>query len=214
MSQTPRRITATIDEVVERVRAMIVPGRRRVLAIVGSPGAGKSTLCEAIERGLGDQVVVAGMDGFHLDNPILLSRGRREDKGAPDTFDVDGYLAMLRRLVAAEEAITYAPRFDREIETSIGSAIAVPRDVPLVVTEGTYLLQPTGGWELVKDLVDEVWFLDLPTDVRQGRLLDRRLGHGDDEEHARDWVLRVDQATADRVDATMDRADLIVTILD
>lgn len=212
--EQPPRISATVGQLVDRVRTLIEPGRRRILAIVGSPGAGKSTLCEALERDLGDHLVVAGLDGFHLDNPILERRGRRENKGAPDTFDVDGYVSMLRRLAAAEEEITYGPRFDREIETSIGSAIAVPRDVPLVVTEGTYLLQPTGGWEKVKPEVDEVWFLDLPTDVRQGRLLNRRLGHGDDEVHARDWVLRVDQATADLVDATMNRADLIVTIVD
>lgn len=212
--EQPPRISATVEQLVDRVRTLIEPGRRRILAIVGSPGAGKSTLCEALERDLGDHLVVAGLDGFHLDNPILERRGRRENKGAPDTFDVDGYVSMLRRLAAAEEEITYGPRFDREIETSIGSAIAVPRDVPLVVTEGTYLLQLTGGWEKVKSEVDEVWFLDLPTDVRQGRLLNRRLGHGDDEVHARDWVLRVDQATADLVDATMNRADLIVTIVD
>ena len=213
-SHAAPRISATIPELVERARALAERGSRTILGIVGSPGAGKTTLCTAIESALGDDVVVVGMDGFHLDNPILIERGRREDKGAPDTFDVAGYLSLLRRLGEATEPITYGPRFDREIETSIGSAIPVPQTVPLVITEGLYLLREEEGWEEVRGLVNEMWYLELPDAVRQDRLLRRRLGHGDNEEHARDWVMRVDQASADRVAKTKHRADLIIEVLD
>ena len=210
----PEVRTVTMSQVVELATELVTPGTRRILGIVGAPGAGKSTVSAALEQALGPDTVVAGLDGFHLDNPVLEARGRRESKGAPDTFDADGYAALLRRLAAAEEPITYAPRFDREIETSIGSAIAVPREVPLVITEGTYLLREDGGWAQVRGLLDTVWFLDLPTRERQRRLLNRRLGHGDNETHARDWVMRVDQASADLVEATKHRADIILSLVD
>ena len=90
------------------------------------------------------------MDGFHIADALPAADGRRERKGAPDTFDVDGYLALLRRLKEPDR-IVYAPRFDRAIEDSIAAAIAVPAGVPLVITEGNYLLH----WPEVRAALDE-----------------------------------------------------------
>lgn len=206
----------TLSRLVENARTLARRGRakRVLLGIVGAPGSGKSTLSGAIAETLGADTVVVGMDGFHLDNPVLEAMGRRQDKGALDTFDVDGYVALLERLRKAEEPITYGPRFDRSLEMSIGSAIGVADTVPLVVTEGLYLLQDTDGWERVKPLLDEVWFVELDDAERQTRLINRRLGHGDDPEHAADWVKRVDQANAERVNRTRNRADRRVYITD
>mgnify|MGYP001423362355 CR=1 FL=1 len=196
MSEQPPVIPATLADLVWRARALVGAGERRVLGIVGAPGAGKSTVCAALEEQLGDGAVIVGMDGFHLDNPVLEARARRQAKGAPDTVDVPGY-------------VTYAPRFDREIETSVGSAVPVVNTIPLVVTEGLYLLHDDGGWEQVRPLQDEVWYLEVPTEERQRRLIGRRIGHGDSVADATDWVLRVDQANADVVEASKRNADHI-----
>src|SRR2546423_8559252 len=114
---------------------------RRILGITGAPGAGKSTLARRLVDALSGAAVLVGMDGFHLAQAELERLGRAQRKGAPDTFDGHGYLALLRRLRAAPAGVTvYAPRFDRELEEPISGAIPVPADLPLVITEGNYLL--------------------------------------------------------------------------
>ena len=87
------------------------------------------------------------MDGFHLANVELERLGRRGRKGAPDTFDSAGYVALLRRLLAqADDEIVYAPEFRREIEEPIANAIPVFAPTQLVITEGNYLLLDDGPW--------------------------------------------------------------------
>jgi pantothenate kinase len=207
-------LTATTAELCARARRLASRGERTLLGIVGTPGAGKSTTCDAIERELGEEAVIVGMDGFHLDDAVLESLGRRGRKGAPDTFDVAGYVSLLERLRRAEEEVTYAPRFDRSLETSIGSAVPVPRSVPLVVTEGNYLLHRTGGWEAVRPLLDEVWFLDVPEAERVRRLVERRMSFGETVEQARAWVHGVDEPNAAVVLAGRDAADLVVHVVE
>ena len=58
--------------------------------------------------------------------------------------------------------MVYAPEFLREIEEPIAGAVAVPRDVPLVITEGNYLLVDDGPWAEVRPLLDEAWFVTTP----------------------------------------------------
>ena len=93
-----------------------------------------------------DLAAFVPIDGFHLSNPTLISWGRRDRKGAWDTFDADGYVHLLRRLRNQEEEIVHAPDFDRDVDESIGSALPIRPEVPLVVTEGNYLLCDWGGW--------------------------------------------------------------------
>ena len=85
------------------------------------------------------------MDGFHLAQKELVRLGRRDRMGAPDTFDAAGYVALLERVRAARETV-YAPEFRRPPEEPIAGAIAIPPDVPLIVTEGNYLLVEEGDW--------------------------------------------------------------------
>jgi pantothenate kinase len=205
-------VVGTVEELVARGRLLASRGARTVLGIVGAPGAGKSTVCDALEAELGTAAVVVGMDGFHLDDGVLLALGRRGRKGAPDTFDVPGYVSLLHRLRDAREEITYAPRFDRGLEASRGSAVPVPRSVPLVITEGNYLLHDLGGWQDVRPLLDEVWFLDVPADERVRRLIERRLSFGDSPDGARAWVTEVDEANASVVLAGRDRGDVVVRL--
>lgn len=194
-----------------RARGLCQPGERRILGIAGPPGAGKSTLAAAVVAELGIDAVLVPMDGFHLAQAELVRLGRAERKGAPDTFDAAGYAALLRRLRAGEAEAVYAPTFDRHLEEPIAGAIEVPPDVPLVLTEGNYLLLDTGPWAGVRALMDEVWYLDLDNEARVSRLIARHVAHGRSAQAARAWVLRSDEANARLVAATRDRADVVIT---
>jgi pantothenate kinase len=190
---------------------LAVPGSRRLLGITGPPGSGKSALAEQIVAELGGHAILVPMDGFHLANDELHRLGRRNRKGAPDTFDGWGYRATLQRLRKADE-IVYAPRFFREMEESIAGHIPVSPDIPLVVTEGNYLLLDAEPWAGVRELLDEVWYCDLAEDVRLRRLVDRHVAHGKSYEDAFAWSTGTDQRNAEAIRATRDRADVIVRL--
>ncbi|MEU0200111.1 MULTISPECIES: nucleoside/nucleotide kinase family protein [unclassified Streptomyces] len=205
----------TFDDLVRRARALPRDGRRAILGIAGSPGAGKSTLAEHLVRelnGTGDPWVAhVPMDGFHLADAELERLGRRDRKGAPDTFDAAGYAALLGRLRAqADDDTVYAPGFERVLEQPIAGAIPVPPTVRLVVTEGNYLLLETGAWARVRSRLDEVWFCELPEGERVRRLVARHEQFGKSHREAVEWVLRSDERNAELVAATRDRADLVV----
>ena len=196
------------EEAIERARALASRGRRTLLGITGPPGGGKSTLAEAVARELGDRAVLVGMDGFHLAQAELVRLGRRDRMGALDTFDGAGYVALLRRLRLASEEVVYAPEFRRSIEEPIAGAIAVPPEVPLVVTEGNYLLL----WDEVRALLDEAWYVEMDETTRLEWLIARHIEFGKTPDEARAWVMRSDQANAEIVAATRGRADLVVRL--
>jgi len=198
-----------LDELVQRARALAVPGQRHILGIVGPPGAGKTTLAEAVCQALGGEAILVPMDGFHLSNDDLDRIGLRDRKGAPATFDAVAFLALLRRLRDAREPATLAPRFDRHADAAVPDAIAIPREVPLVVTEGNYLLLPDEPWVAIRCLLDEAWYLR-SDETRVERLIRRHVEHGKAPDHARDWVQRSDEANARLIERTEDRADLVI----
>ena len=197
----------------ERARALAGQGDRRVLGIAGAPGGGKSTLASALVGALGsDTARLVGMDGFHLAQAELERLGRADRKGAPDTFDASGFTALLRRLRACEDAVVYAPLFRREIEEPVACAVPVPREVPLVVTEGNYLLVADGEWADVRALLDEAWFVEGDDDRRRDLLIARHIEFGKAPDFAREWVLRSDERNAELVATTRPRADLVVRV--
>jgi pantothenate kinase len=195
-------------------RASALTDRRRILGITGAPGAGKSTLAAALVDALpAGMAVLVPMDGFHLADVQLGALGVRSVKGAPETFDAAGYVALLRRLAGPSAAgVVYAPEFRREIEEPIAGAIAVPASVPLVVTEGNYLLLDSPPWVEVRPLLDEAWFLSLDPDVRMSRLIARHVAFGRSSSQARDRAAGSDQRNADLIEATRTRADLVIEV--
>ncbi|MCX5060008.1 nucleoside/nucleotide kinase family protein [Streptomyces sp. NBC_00452] len=210
----------TFDDLLTRARALVGDGRRAVLGIAGSPGAGKTTLAENLVRELNGAgrpwVAHVPLDGFHLADAELERLGRRDRKGAPDTFDAAGYAALLRRLRENDgqgaDEVVYAPTFERVLEQPIAGAVPVPPTARLVVTEGNYFLLDTGLWPRVRSGLDEVWFCELDERERLRRLIARHEEFGKGHEEAVEWVLRSDQRNAELVAASRERADLVVPV--
>jgi pantothenate kinase len=200
-----------IEPLIARARELAARGPRAILGIAGAPGGGKSTLAAAIAGALGEAAVLVPMDGFHFAQVELVRQGTRDRMGAPHTFDARGYVALLERLRGASETV-YAPAFRREIEEPIAGAIAVPPDVPLVVTEGNYLLVEDGDWGGVRRLLDEAWYVEMEEETRLDWLVARHIEFGKTPDEARAWVMRSDQANADVVAASRGRADLVVRL--
>ncbi len=200
-----------LAELTERARRLAVPGRRRVLGLAGAPGAGKSTLAARLVERLDGLAVLVPMDGFHLAQDELVRLGRAGRKGAPDTFDAAGYVALLHRLRTQQCDVTvYAPAFDRTLEEPVAGSIPVPPGVPLVITEGNYLLHDDGPWAPVRGLLDEAWFLELDEPRRVRRLVERHVRFGKERPHAERWVGDSDEANARLVAPGRDRAHLVV----
>lgn len=193
-----------------RIDDLLAGGGRRLLGIAGSPGAGKSTLAVQVRQAY-PHVAVVPMDGFHLAQTELERLGRADRKGAPDTFDAAGFVALLRRLRDPHPGETvYAPEYRRDLRNGVAGAIAVPADVPLVVVEGNYLLLGTHGFGPVADLLDERWFVAPDDAVRLERLVARHEAFGKAPDAARAWAHGSDERNAVLVAPTAARADVVV----
>lgn len=169
-------------------RVLDTPARemRKMIAVVGAPGAGKSTISAPLTAGLakaGARAAVIPMDGYHLDDRILGPRGDLPRKGAPHTYDVGGFRAMLDRVARGDTV--YIPVFDRSREIAIAGAQEIGADIDTVVVEGNYLLLQDGDWAGIKDRWDISLFLDVPEEVLERRLMARWRDLGMSEDQAR-----------------------------
>ncbi|HEY8869061.1 MAG TPA: nucleoside/nucleotide kinase family protein [Candidatus Limnocylindrales bacterium] len=201
-----------LDELTRRAADLAASGRA-ILGITGCPGCGKSTLAERLVTRLDPEerrVVRVPMDGFHLADAALDRLGRRQRKGAIDTFDAFGYLALLRRIRTGQDNPVYAPDFERVLEQPVAASIAIEPDVRLVVTEGNYLLSGTWPWPGIRELIDEVWYVELDDTVRRDRLVARHAAFGKSQPEARRWVTEVDEPNARQIASTRHLADLLV----
>jgi pantothenate kinase len=191
----------------ERLRTLLGSGQRTLLGLAGPPGCGKSTLAQALQQHFPAVSVIVPMDGYHLANVELARLGRAERKGAPDTFDSAGYVALLRRLrqQLADETV-YAPLYTRELEEGIAGAIPIAASAQLVITEGNYLLMDQGHWGQLTSLLDEVWYVEVDEALRLDRLTARHQQFGRSLDDAQAWVATTDEPNARLIEATRSRA--------
>lgn len=192
-----------------------IPGRRALLGLAGPPAAGKSTMAQRlvaeVRERLGEDVVAyVPLDGFHLANAQLDRLALRTRKGAPETFDADGYVHLLRRLRAERLRPVYAPDFDRLLDEPVAAGLVVPPSARLVVTEGNYLADDGPEWAEVRDLLDELWYVDAPQAVREERLLRRHVRGGRTEEEALAFIAASERVNAARVERTRGRCSRVV----
>ena len=187
------------------------PGRL-ILGVSGEPGAGKTTYAEYLAACCVDAVVV-GLDGFQLSSGAQKRMGRAARGGAPDTFDVEGYLALLRRLRRDDERTVWAPEYRRDLEEPVAGVVAVRPSTRVVVTEGNYLLLPQRHGLEARALCHEVWYVEVPDHVRVERLVGRHRRYGRSKAQARARVtVGVDAENAHVVAGTRDRADVVVRL--
>lgn len=207
----------------DRVERLMRGRRRTVLGVTGPPGSGKSTFARAMTRQLNTtadghsrSIPVAAylpMDGFHLADVQLDRLGLLGVKGAPASFDADGYVNLLERVGRTTDRTVYAPDFGRELEQPVAASIAIEPSVRLVVTEGNYLLVEEEPWNRIMPMLVECWYLEVPHEVCRCRLVARHRRFGKSGPDARNWVDRSDMSNAQLVVGTRYRADLIVSDL-
>lgn len=185
-------------------------GGRVIVGIAGQPGSGKSTLAALIAAAIGDSAAVVPMDGFHLRNTDLIRLERRDRKGAPDTFDVEGFVQLLLKLRNEPQNATKFPEFNRDLDEPVHDACEVRPETTMVIVDGNYLLTQDHGWNAVKPLFDEVWYVDLEPTERMNRLVRRHRHFGMTLDRAVSWAGGPDQANAQLIESTRNTADLIV----
>jgi len=206
-----------LDPLVARVESLKpATAARVVVGITGMPGAGKSTLAEELVSALAggewrdSRVAYVPMDGFHLADVELRRLGLENRKGAPETFDVGGYAALLARIAAGETV--WAPGFERTLEQPIAQSLPVTERTEIVITEGNYLLLPDPAWRRVRQHLTEAWYIEINDETRLRRLTWRHVEFGKTPRAAREWVQRSDEANAELIAPTASAADLVVTL--
>jgi pantothenate kinase len=205
---------ASQEAALARIQNHLENSSERVLiGIIGKPGAGKSTLSKFLMAKLPKEfVTVVPMDGYHLSNKVLKDLKRADRKGAPDTFDVAGFISLVKRIRTEQTQSIYYPIFDRAIEESIAAQGVVTSATKVVIIEGNYLLHDDGGWEVCNDLLDESWMVDVDDDKRISRLISRHIAYGKDPEAAKAWAKGTDEVNAKIIERGRNRADFVVAI--
>ena len=208
VGETPTLVSSLVDQLRQRLAADDAPARL-VVGLVGAPGSGKSTIAAQLETELKAAGIFAGlvaMDGFHLSNAVLEELGRGNRKGAPDTFDVEGYLTTLDRVRADGAPRVLVPVYRRDLHESVAAG-SIVSGTGVVVTEGNYLALETRGWGAALELIDLLIHIDVPDEVLVLRLINRHEDFGKNPLAAGHWVRTVDLPNARLIATSVHRCD-------
>lgn len=206
-------MTPDIEELAAQIKTQHARDQRILVAIVGAPASGKSTLSDALFCQLGGDeagVVIVPMDGFHFDDAILKDRGLLTRKGAPETFDVGGLRRTLDAIRTDGDTDVYVPVFDRELEISRGSARAISKRHRIILVEGNYLLLSQSPWDQLTTLFDLSIYLEVPEETLRTRLIERWEGFGFDHETALNKAMGNDIPNAQTVVKLTGQIDILV----
>lgn len=210
-----RAMSDIISHLALRIAALPQTQGRRLVAIAGAPAGGKSFLAADLVSAVnsaGCTATVVQMDGFHLDNALLDMQGLRHRKGAPETFDVEGFIALMQRLKDGAKVVY--PLFDRQRDLAIAGAAAIPEACNVVIVEGNYLLFDEAPWSSLAAIWDFSIWLDIPEDVLKDRLLQRWLDHGHTEAEALERAQSNDLPNARRILKNRLPADMTLALGD
>ncbi|WP_223422258.1 division plane positioning ATPase MipZ [Tateyamaria pelophila] len=202
----------TLAAICDQIMQAPLGPHRRLIAVAGAPGSGKSTTAKHIADALaahGLKVAVVPMDGFHLDNRLLDVDGSRARKGAPHTFDAEGLIRLVTAL-QSNDAVVY-PLFDRSRDIAIAGAGRVDADVDTVLIEGNYLLLNTAPWNRLAACWALTISLATPREVLHARLVQRWLDHGMTRVDAEARALGNDMKNAEFITANENAADIRLT---
>lgn len=203
-------MTISLETLVETLLQRAHEKPRFIVAVAGPPGAGKSTLAEALHKALqgrGETSAVLPMDGFHMDNGILSERGLLLRKGAPETFDVRGFLDIIAAVRKADQEVL-VPVFDRSREIAIASARVVSPETRFIIVEGNYLLLNEEPWTRLADSFDLTIFVGPSYEILEQRLRDRWVSYGLNEAGILAKLYENDLPNGKRIIANSSEADI------
>jgi pantothenate kinase len=216
------KTNAAVPEIVARytqilLKASASKNGRYLLGLTGSPASGKSTfsaqLVAEVNAALSqNKAIVVPMDGYHYSNEELDVKGLKPLKGIPATFDAQGFVDLIRQLKTEYSKSVFAPLFDRSIEASIQNGIEVEPQHEIIVSEGNYLLLDEQPWNELRELFDEIWFIDSTVDVLIPRLTLRHKEGGRNDKETKIKMESTDLPNARLIEATKSRANRVITI--
>ena len=148
------------------------------------------------------------MDGFHLDNDTLHAMELFHRKGAPETFDADGFVALIKRL-RGDDTVPY-PTFDRDADRTVPDGGQINETTRIVLVEGNYLLLNQFPWDSLAGLFDMTVRLVVNHETLAARLITRWIDHGLSPENARDRALGNDMVNVRYVDAHSFDPDYVI----
>lgn len=191
--------------------------KRFLLGITGTPGAGKSTLAEALMKNTNktlqeEKAIVVPMDGYHYHNDILIEKGLLPLKGIPQTFDSSKFVMLIKEIATGKSEKIYCPSYDRSLHNPVEDSILIEEGHQIIIVEGNYLLFDTEPWNELGDLFTESWFVETPPETTQERLVSRHVLAGRSIEDAINKINSTDAPNAELIIQTRQRATKVIRV--